>query len=156
MCGQSKLVVITRDIIIYIHFVLRINENIFIIILLFSYVETSSLLASLLSYSFACRRRFHSVTFLSLLYGRRLRVLQTALDVLRPVANVLVGVEDKIHGTGHVMLAFSLAHVVHRAIVLIRVIRYVIVLLVAQHLIRCEKKATLKGSISRIYLHFLA
>lgn len=69
------------------------------------------------------------------LYRGCLRVMETALDVLRPVANVLVRIEHEINRTGHVMFAFSLAHVVHRAIVLVGMVRYVIVLLVASHLV---------------------
>lgn len=65
-------------------------------------------------------------------------MLQTALDILRPVADVLVGIEDQIHGTGHVMFALALAHIIHRAVVLVRMVRYVIVLLVAHHFVRCE------------------
>lgn len=62
-------------------------------------------------------------------------MVKTALNVFRPVADIFIGIEDKIDGTGHVMLALALAHVVHGAVVLIFVIRYVIVLLVAGNLI---------------------
>lgn len=68
--------------------------------------------------------------------GRRLRVLQTALHVLRPVADVLVRVEHQVHRAGHVVLALTLAHVVHRAVALVRVVGDVVVLLLASHLVR--------------------
>lgn len=74
----------------------------------------------------------------SLLHGRGLRVLQTALDILRPVADILVRIKDQIHRTGHVMFALALAHIVHRAIILVGVIRYMIVFFVALHLVRCK------------------
>lgn len=75
--------------------------------------------------------KFHSLSItLSLSNWWRLRMLQTTLDVLRPIANVLIGIEDQIDRAGHVMLALALAHIVHRAIILIRMIRYVIVFLV--------------------------
>lgn len=72
----------------------------------------------------------------SLLYGRRLRVLQATLDILRPIADILVRIKDQVHRTGHVMLALALAHIVHRAIILVRVIRYMIVFFVARHFVR--------------------
>lgn len=84
-------------------------------------------------------RKFYFTLLASLLHGRRLRVLQTTLDILRPVADILVGVEDQIHRTRHVMLALALAHVIHRAVVLVRVVRYMIVLLVAHHFVCYEK-----------------
>lgn len=68
--------------------------------------------------------------YVSLLNGWRLRMLQTTLDILRPIANVLIGIEDQIHRARHVMLALALTHIVHRAIILIRMIRYMIVFLV--------------------------
>ena len=58
-----------------------------------------------------------------------------ALDVLRPVAHVLVGVKYKIGRAGHVVLALSLAHVVVGAVVLVRVVADVAVLLRARHLV---------------------
>lgn len=90
-----------------------------------------------LFYNFAYRRKLlrHSS---SLLHGRRLRMMQTALDILRPVADVLVRIKDQVHRAGHVMLALTLAHIVHRAIILVRMIRYMIVFLVAQHFVRCK------------------
>lgn len=57
-------------------------------------------------------------------------MMQTTFDILRPIAYVLIGIKDKIHRTRHVMLALALAHIVHRAIILIRMIRYMIVFLV--------------------------
>lgn len=66
-------------------------------------------------------------------------MLQTALDILRPVAYIFVGVEDQINGAGHVMLALAFAHVVHRAVILVGVIRYVIVLLIARYFVRCKE-----------------
>lgn len=69
---------------------------------------------------------------------RRLRVLQATLDVLGPIADIFVGVEYEVHRTGHVVLALALAHVVHRAVIFVRVVRYVIVLLVARHLVSCN------------------
>lgn len=70
--------------------------------------------------------------------GRRLRVLKATLYVLGPVADVFVRVEDEVYGTGHVMLALSFAHVVHRAVVLVWVVRYVVVFLIACDLVRCK------------------
>lgn len=65
-------------------------------------------------------------------------MLQTTLDILRPIANVFIGIEDQIYRAGHVMFALALAHIVHRAIILIRMIRYMIVFLVTNRLISCE------------------
>lgn len=65
-------------------------------------------------------------------------MLQTALDILWPVADVLVRIKDQVHRTGHVMLALALAHIVHCAIILVRVIRYMIVFFVARHFVRCK------------------
>ena len=71
--------------------------------------------------------------------GRRHRVLETALDVFRPVADVLVGIEDEVHRAGHVVLALAFAHVVHRAVVPVLVVRDVVVLLLASHLVSWRK-----------------
>lgn len=60
-------------------------------------------------------------------------VLRAALYVLRPVAHVLVGVEHEVGRTGHVVLTLALAHVVHRAVRLVRVVGDVTVLLLASH-----------------------
>lgn len=113
--------------------VLRINAYVLIMLLFLD-----ALACSFLFYSFAARKSF-SLLRSSRLHRRRLRVVQTALNVLWPVAYVLVRIEDQINRTRHVMLALALAHVVHRAIVLVRVIRYMIVLLVTRHFVRYKK-----------------
>lgn len=58
-------------------------------------------------------------------------MLKTSFNVLRPIANILVWIKNKVHWTRHVVLSFTFAHVVHSAIVFIGVIRNVIVLLFA-------------------------
>lgn len=62
-------------------------------------------------------------------------MLHAALHVLRPVAHVLVRIEDQIGGTGHVVLAFTLAHVVHLAVRFVGMVADVAVLLVAGDLV---------------------
>lgn len=63
-----------------------------------------------------------------------------ALDVLRPVANVLVRVEDQVGRAGHVVLAFALAHEVVGAVRLIRMVADVTVLFGADDLVGWERK----------------
>lgn len=58
-----------------------------------------------------------------------------SLNVLGPIADVLVGVKYKIGGAGHVVLALSFAHVVVRAVDLVRVVADVTVLLGARHFV---------------------
>lgn len=59
----------------------------------------------------------------------------TSLNVLGPVANVLVEVKYKVGRTGHVVLALPLAHVIVRAVVLVRMVADVAVLLCARHFV---------------------
>lgn len=65
----------------------------------------------------------------------RLGVLQTSLDILGPVAYVLVRVEHQIRRAGHVVLPLTLAHVVVRAVTFVRMVAYVAVLFFARHLV---------------------
>lgn len=89
-------------------------------------------------YFFILQVSFIFLLRFSLLNGWRLRVLQTTLDILRPITNIFIGIEDQIHRAGHVMFALALTHIVHRAIILIRMIRYMIVFLVTKHFICCK------------------
>lgn len=66
-------------------------------------------------------------------------MLLTALDILRPIAHVLVGVEHEHSGTWHVMLSFAFAHVVMCAVELVAMITDMTVLLGARHLVRYGK-----------------
>lgn len=59
-------------------------------------------------------------------------------NVLGPIADILVGVKYKIGRARHVMFALSLAHVVVRAVYLIRVVTDVAVLLCTGHLVGCK------------------
>lgn len=61
--------------------------------------------------------------------------LGALLHIFRPVAHILLDVEDQILRTGHVMAATALAHVVHGAVSAILVVADVAVRLVALHLV---------------------
>lgn len=61
-----------------------------------------------------------------------------ALDVFGPVAHILVGVEDQVLRTGHVMFPLAFAHVVHRAVRLVGMVRNVSVFFFADDLVRCK------------------
>lgn len=64
-------------------------------------------------------------------------MMLTSFHVLRPIAYVLVGIEDKVRRTRHVMLAFTLAHVVVGAVQFVRMIADMAILLVASDLVSC-------------------
>lgn len=57
-----------------------------------------------------------------------LRVLVAALDILRPIADVLVRVEDQVGWAGHVVFAFSFAHEIVGTITLVRMVADVAIL----------------------------
>lgn len=59
-----------------------------------------------------------------------------ALDVLWPITDVLVRVEDEVRGARHVVLSLSLAHVVHGAVGLVGVVGDVAVFFFAGHFVR--------------------
>jgi len=65
--------------------------------------------------------------------GGRLRGRVASLDVFGPIADVLLGIEDQVGGTGHVVLPLALAHVVVGAVGPILVVADVSVLLGAGH-----------------------
>lgn len=69
--------------------------------------------------------------------GWRVRGGVAAFNILRPVANVLLWIEDQIGRTWHVMLALSLAHIVMRAIGPILVVANVSLLLRTGHIMSC-------------------
>lgn len=82
---------------------------------------------------------YHKTEFnVCLFRGRCLCVMLASLNVLGPIADVLVEVKYKIGGTRHVVLALSFAHVIVRAIQLVRVVADVTVLLSARHFVGCE------------------
>lgn len=114
--------------------VLRINGCVLIILLFLDALACRSYFTVL-----HAAREYSFLSHSSLLHRRRLRVLQTTLDILWPVAYVFVGVEDQINRAGHVMLALTFAHIVHRTVVLVSVIRYMIVLLVTHNFVRYKK-----------------
>lgn len=72
-----------------------------------------------------------------LLGGWSLRVMLAALDILRPIANILRRIEDQICRARHVMLALPLAHVIVRTVRLVRMVADVAVLFLARHLVGC-------------------
>lgn len=61
-----------------------------------------------------------------------------AFDVLWPVANVLVRVEDKVGRTRHVVFPLSFTHVVHGAVSLIRMVGNVAVFFFTSHFVSCN------------------
>jgi len=65
--------------------------------------------------------------------GGRLRGRVASLDIFGPIADVLLGIEDQVGGTGHVVLPLALAHVVVGAVGPILVVADVSVLLGAGH-----------------------
>lgn len=65
-------------------------------------------------------------------------MMLTSLNVLGPVADVLIGIKYKIGGTGHVMFSFSFAHVIMRAVVLVRVVANVAILLSTCDFVGCK------------------
>jgi len=56
-----------------------------------------------------------------------------SLDIFGPIADVLLGIEDQVGGTGHVVLPLALAHVVVGAVGPILVVADVSVFLGAGH-----------------------
>lgn len=70
-------------------------------------------------------------------------MLHAPLDLLWPIAYVLVRVKYQIRRTGHVVFSFSLAHVISCAIRLVRVVTYVAILLLTHDFI-CWKISSLK------------
>lgn len=62
----------------------------------------------------------------------------TSLNVLGPVADVLIGIKYKIGGTRHVMFSLSFAHVIMRAVVLVRVVANVAILLSTRDFVGCK------------------
>lgn len=81
-------------------------------------------------------------------------MLSATLHVLGPVTHVLVGVEDEVGGARHVVLTLALAHVVHGAVRLVRVVRDVAVLLLARHCGRCRQHSSIIRGRRR-YVHVL-
>lgn len=65
----------------------------------------------------------------------RLGVLGATLHLLRPIAHVLVGVEDKVRWTRHVMLPLTFAHVVSGAVLFVWMVAYVAVFFFAGDLV---------------------
>lgn len=72
--------------------------------------------------------------------GRRLRGGVAALNILRPVTNVLLWIEDQIGRAWHMMLALSLAHIVMRAIGPILMVTNVAILLRTGHIMGFKSK----------------
>jgi hypothetical protein len=72
-----------------------------------------------------------------------------ALDVLLPVTDVLIRVENEVSGTGHVVLPLSLTHVVLAAVGLVRVVRNVTLLLSTRHLVGCKEKKNKRKRLIR-------
>lgn len=66
--------------------------------------------------------------------GWRLRGRVASLDVLGPVADVLLRIEDQVGGTGHVVFPLALAHVVVGAVGPILMVADVSVLFGAGHI----------------------
>lgn len=81
-------------------------------------------------------------------------MLSATLHVLGPVTHVLVGVEDEVGGARHVVLTLALAHVVHGAVRLVRVVRDVAVLLLACHRGRYRQHSSIIRGRRR-YVHVL-
>lgn len=63
-------------------------------------------------------------------------MLYASVNVFRPIANIFIGIKYQIYRAGHVMLPFALTHIVHSAVVLVRMIRYVVVFFITAYLIR--------------------
>lgn len=63
--------------------------------------------------------------------------LLTPFYVFWPITDVLVGVEHQICRTRHMMFSLSFAHVVHFAVVLVRMVTNMTVLFVARNYISC-------------------
>lgn len=65
-----------------------------------------------------------------------------AFDILGPIAHVLVGIEYQIGGAWHVVLAFTFAHEVVRAVALVRMVANVTVLFRASDLVSWKRAPT--------------
>lgn len=63
-------------------------------------------------------------------------MMMTAFNILGPITNVLVEVEDQLSWTWHVMLTFPFTHVVMCAIELIGMVADVTILIRACHFVR--------------------
>lgn len=64
-------------------------------------------------------------------------MLMAALDILRPIADVLVRVEDQVGWAGHVVFAFSFAHEVVGTVALVRMVADVAILFSANDFVGC-------------------
>lgn len=91
------------------------------------------------------------MTHLSSRRGWGRGVLHATLDVFRPIANVLFRVEHQVRRARHVMFSLALAHVVHGAVRLVRMIGYVTVLFLACHRSRW-KRNKLSSKLCRIVI----
>lgn len=67
--------------------------------------------------------------------GRCFRWRVTALNILGPIADILLRIEDQVGRTWHVMLAFSLAHVIMGTVGPILVVANVSILFRTGHIV---------------------